>query len=280
MKIKSLISVSCILASGACFAQAPVVDAQDTAITQIKPTTNAANTLGVSEGGITSFELEQRLATIERVVDSRSESQQLMQSAVNELQNDIDDIRGSIELHNHQLEKLLERQRELFLELDRRFSDMQQSNTNLSTDIATVNASEAQSRSTPVMPERASAGDEQTSYQNAVNLILKDKDYEKAVPAFKTFLSQYPNTGLAANAHYWLGQLLYNQQNFVEAKEQFTQVANKFADSPKRGDSLLKLGLIEKAAGNASAANRLFKQVADEYPNSTPARLALQQLGN
>ncbi|MFT6268901.1 MAG: tol-pal system protein YbgF [Alphaproteobacteria bacterium] len=222
--------------------------------------------------GITSVELEQRLATIERIVDSRTESQQRMQSQVTELQGDIDDMRGSIELHNHQLEKLLERQRELFLELDRRFASMQQSSTDLGNNITSSDGSST------VSP--ANAGDEQAMYQNAVNLILIDKDYEKAVPAFQSFLSQYPNTGLTANAHYWLGQLLYNQQKYSEAKEQFSQVATKFSDSPKRGDSLLKLGLIEKSSGNVSAANNLFQQVVNEYPSSTQARLASQQLAN
>jgi tol-pal system protein YbgF len=267
MNTKLLISVTCVFATGVCFAQAPVVDAQTTT-----PTNNVVNTQPTStNANVTSFDIEQRLATIERIVDSRTESQQRMQTQLDDMRNDIDQVRGSIELHNHQLEKLLERQRELFLELDRRFASMQQSNNDLSTNIANAGGSPALA---------SNSGDEQSSYQNAVNLILKDKDYEKAVPAFQAFLSQYPNSDLAANAHYWLGQLLYNQQNYADAKVQFETVANTFSNSPKRGDSLLKLGLIEKSTGNVSAANNFFQMVVNEYPNSTPARLASQQLAN
>lgn len=272
MNTKLLISVSCILATGVCLAQAPVVDAQNTSTAQAAKASPVTRAVDLSAPAITSVELEQRLATIERIVESRTESQQRMQTQVDMLQSDIDDMRGSIELHNHQLEKLLERQRELFLELDRRFAGMQQTTNSVASNANNAGAS---------MPSAApSGGDEQTMYQNAVNLILKDKDYDKAVPAFKTFLAQYPNTGLTANAHYWLGQLLYNQQKLTEAKEQFSQVATKFSDSPKRSDSLLKLGLIEKTGGNLSAARNLFQQVVNEYPNSTPARLAQQQLTN
>lgn len=264
MNTKLLISVACVLTSGVCLAQAPVVDAQGTEITNTSSVVNSAD--------VTSFDLEQRLATIERIVDSRTESQQLMQGQLDELRNDIDDMRGSIELHNHQLEKLLERQRELFLELDRRFEDMQASSNELGTDIANTSGSATSST--------ASAGDEQGLYQSAVNLILKDRDYEKAVPAFQGFLSQYPSSDLAPNAHYWLGQLLYNQQKFDEAKTQFETVVSTFSNSPKRGDSLLKLGLIEKSLGNLSAANEFFQTVVNEYPNSTSARLASQELAN
>jgi tol-pal system protein YbgF len=269
MKLKfvvssSLVGITCLLASGACFAQAPVVDANST---------NAAQAPVVSPNSTNSAQLEDRLAILERIVNSRTESQQRMQGQVDELQNDIDQMRGSIELHNHQLEKLLERQRELYLELDRRFESMQTSTNTLANDIAGVEGG-----SGPAAV--ANPAGEQASYQAAVNLILKDKDYEKAVPAFQSFLSQYPNSERTDNAHYWLGQLLYNQQKYVEAKEQFEQVANNFTSSPKRADSLLKLGLIEKSVGNLSAANSLFQQVVDEYASSTSAREATRQLAN
>lgn len=247
----SLVGITCLFMTGVCFAQAPVVNANST----------------------NSAQIEDRLAMLERIVDSRTESQQRMQGQLDELQGDIDEMRGSIELHNHQLEKLLERQRELFLELDRRFESMQQSSDTLANDIANIDGADTS-------PAAANPANEQTAYQAAVNLILKDKDYENAVPAFQSFLSQYPNSELTDNAHYWLGQLLYNQQKYDEAKEQFEQVANKFASSPKRADSLLKLGLIEKSIGNLSAANNLFQQVVDEYSSSTSAREATRQLAN
>ena len=248
MKKQFITTIGCLFVTGVSLAQAPVVD-------------------------VTSSDLEARIAIVERIVDSRTESQQRMQGQLNELQNDIDSMRGSIELHNHQLEKLLERQRELFLELDRRFASMQQDTQSLEGDIANVDGN----TSTPAL---TNSGDDQSAYQAAVNLILKEQDYDNAVPALQAFLAQYPNSGLTANAHYWLGQLLYNKQSYDEAKEQFSQVVSKFESSPKRADSMLKLGLIEKSIGNLSAANSFFEQVVSEYPDSSPARLASQQLAN
>lgn len=271
MKKQLLFLIGGLFYTGACLAQAPVVDLSNPQATPPPPSQDLSRP-SVSTQSISNGALADRLAVIERIVESRTDAQLRMQSQLDELQNDIDTIKGSIELHNHQLEKLLERQRELYLELDKRFANIQQSTNSLQGDITSINPSQA----TP----SANTGNEQAEYQAAVNLILKDKDYAKAVPAFETFLSKYPNSELSANAHYWLGQLLYNQQEYTGAKVQFEAVANKFADSPKRGDSLLKLGLIEKSGGNLSAAISLFEQVVNEYPNSTPARLAQQQLAN
>jgi tol-pal system protein YbgF len=276
MNTKLVISLSCFLATGACLAQAPVVEAQNTVSAQTSSLRTPAQTSNAQISGM-SVELEQRLASLERIVSSRTESQQRLQAQVNQLQRDIDEMRGSIELHTHQLEKLLERQRDLFLEIDKGFNSTQQSTSELGDNIARSTQPTA-SATSPL--EAANSAGEQESYQNAVNLILKDKNYVKAVPAFQAFLAQFPNSDSTPNAHYWLGQLLYNQQNYSEAKVQFTKVANRFANSPKRSDSLLKLGLIEKSTGNVQEANSFFQQVINEYPDSTPARLASQQLAN
>jgi len=280
MNTKLVISLSCFLATGACLAQAPVVEAQNTVSAQTSSLRTPAQTSNAEIGGM-SVVLEQRLASLERIVGSRTESQQRLQAQVNQLQRDIDEMRGSIELHTHQLEKLLERQRDLFLEIDKGFNSTQQSTSELGDNIArsTQPSASVASRATSPLEAVNSAG-EQESYQNAVNLILKDRDYVKAVPAFQAFLAQFPNSDSTPNAHYWLGQLLYNQQNYSEAKVQFTQVANRFTNSPKRSDSLLKLGLIEKSTGNVQEANSFFQQVINDYPDSTTARLASQQLAN
>ncbi len=270
--MKFVTTVAGILVSGVCIAQAPVVDAQNTN-SQTSNVSSASTVDNAVAEALTTLEMEQRLETLERIVDSRTQSQQRMQSQITDLQTDIDEMRGTIELHNHQLEKLLERQRELFLELDRRYAEMQSSADQVGDNISTGAVS-------PIVASDNDSLSEQESYQNAVNLILKEKDYDRAIPAFQRFLTKFPNGNLTDNAHYWLGQLLYNKQEFADAKTQFAQVANNFADSPKRADSVLKLGLIEKALGNLSAANNLFQQVVNEYPNSTPARLATQQLGN
>ncbi len=253
--------------SGACLAQAPVVDISDT------PTVSTASTNGLVDVST----LEDRLAVLERIVESRTENQQRMQEQLDILQSDVDGIRGSIELHNHQLEKILERQRELFLEIDNRFSSLQSQTQQVASQFPSTTNAGAASNGTPTAVIPAS-GNEQSAYQDAVNLILKQRDYDAAIPAFRTFLSQFPNSEYTDNAHYWLGQLLYNKKEWADAKNAFEQVVNNFNQSPKRADSILKLGMIAKQTGTIGTANQLFQQVVAEYPDSTPARLANEQL--
>ena len=258
MKYRLSIAVSALIYSGVCLAQAPVVDVNAPQQTSILP----------AGATITNAQLESRLAVLERIIESRSDTQQRMQQQIDNLQEDIGNITGSIELHNHQLEQILERQRQLFLELEERFEALQSQSTSVANNINSTGTSNA----------GAPPQGEQAAYQAAVNLILQDQDYDNAVPAFRDFISKYPNSDLSDNAHYWLGQLLYNDQKWAAAQEQFSQVVEKFAGSTKRADSLLKLGMIAKNTGDTNLATQYFEQVVEEYPTTTPARLANEQL--
>ena len=66
----------------------------------------------------------------------------------------------------------------------------------------------------------------------------------------------------APNAHYWLGQLLFNKQDWSAAGEQFTQrlVLNFYPDSSKRADAMFKLGVVEQNA-IIWPEQKLFEQV-------------------
>ena len=47
-------------------------------------------------------------------------------------------------------------------------------------------------------------------------------------PAFEGFIKQFPSSSYVPNAHYWLGQLMFNKGDRAGAASQFTTVANKF----------------------------------------------------
>lgn len=271
--IKPIIAVGLISFTGAwAFAQAPVVDLNDPkqtnqAQTVITQNANVQNTPPVISN---PTDVATRLLILERKDKSRVEAQQRVQQQLDMLQGDVDEIRGSIELHNHQLEQILERQRELYLELENRFSNLSEQTASVGSSVGVV--------APGAKTARPAGQSEEQAYQAAVNLILKERNYDDAIPAFQGFLSTFPNSSYTDNAHYWLGQLLFNKQDWDGARQQFESVVTKFSDSPKRADAILKLGMVEKSVNNKAKAKRLFEQVVAEYPDSTPSRLANKQL--
>lgn len=214
--------------------------------------------------------IENRVATLERMVKSRADSQHRIQGQLDLIQDEVNELRGTLEVHNHQLEKILERQRELYLEIDKRIEAvMSQPSVPVVTPVPV-----AQTPDTNYVASES----ESDAYDRAVNLILKDKQYEKAIPEFQAFLQKFPDSSFTPNAHYWLGQLLFNKQDWAGASAQFEILTSGYPDSTKRADALFKLGTVELKRSNLARARQLFEQVVAEYPDSTSRKLAESRL--
>lgn len=212
---------------------------------------------------------DDRLARLERIVKSRQQSELEMQRRLDTLQQEVLELRGLTEQQNYQIEQMQQRQRQLYDDV-----------ANLSSKASAAPAASAATSTPSVATANAAASSlsETASYESAVNLVLKERKYDDAIPAFRAFIKQYPDSVYAANANYWLGQLLFNKSEFAEAKQAFNTVVVRFSDSNKRGDSLVKLGMIAEKTGDKAGATQYYQQVVKDYANSAAARIAQQQL--
>lgn len=221
--------------------------------------------------------LESRIATLERLVQSRGEIQLQMQQQLNTLQDELSELRGVSEVHAHKLEQLNNRQRELYQELEERFTATSSSTSVTPATAPSVNNSAPQDSAMANVAMSASL-DENQAYDRAVNLVLKDRRYEQAIPEFKAFIESYPQSGYLPNAYYWLGQLLFNKAQYAEAEAAFVKVVEEFPESTKRSDAILKLAMVAQKKNNSAKAKQLFEQVISEYPDSVSAKLAISRL--
>lgn len=205
---------------------------------------------------------------ITRQLKSTQRSQINLQRQLDELQIEMNELRGMSEQHTHQLGQILDRQRELYLELDRRVNAALKDTSKV--PVVETSQVTAQSYSDNLTENEA--------YDKALNLVLKEKRYEEAIPEFKAFNKKFPNSSYAANAHYWLGQLLFNKQKHAEAEKEFLTVVNQYKTSSKRPDAMLKLAMSAQMQNKKSKAIASYKQILKEYPSSTAAKLAKPRL--
>ncbi|MGY4027300.1 tol-pal system protein YbgF [Aeromonas rivuli] len=258
------ISMAALLFSMGAHAAAPVSDLSggDSAVTAA---------FGNNAGAIVpSGSLEDRVALLERTLNARLRLQADLQQQVDSLQGEVADLRGQLEQQTYKMEQSQERQRQLYQELDKVSSQQAAPAAAVAATAATASAASAATYS--------SNQDENQAYDSAVNLVLKDKNYDKAIPAFQGFIKQFPDSSYVPNAHYWLGQLLFNKGDRPGATAQFKTLADKYSKSPKRADALVKLGMIAQLDGNKAQAKSYYEQVIKGYPNTSPAQLAKQSL--
>ncbi|NQY63923.1 MAG: tol-pal system protein YbgF [Alteromonadaceae bacterium] len=222
--------------------------------------------------GSSSMTISQQLASLGRKLDSRNRAQVNVQRQLDELQNEVNELRGVTELHTHQLSQVLERQRELYQELDRRVTEALKPVNKVPASLVAPKPGSDSS------VNYSSNLSENEAYDRAVNLVLKDKRYEQAIPEFRAFNKKFPNSSYAANSHYWLGLLLFNKNDLTKAKIEFDIVVNDFADSNKRSEAMLKLAMVQQKKNNISQAIAQYRQLIEEYPSSSAAVLAQTRL--
>ncbi|NOH95234.1 tol-pal system protein YbgF [Vibrio sp. 99-70-13A1] len=234
------------------------------------PVSEINNSTATSTTSSSPATSESDIQRLERLLQNRNRVQLQMQQQIDEMSLEISELRGQLERNSYDMQQMLERQRQLFIELDRVRNEVKTSgNAVVSVDNAAEPGDSTGTFSTDV--------DEQTAYQNAVDMILKQRDYTGAIAAFQQFQKDFPDSTFTPNSHYWLGQLYFAKKQDKEAVKSFAAVV-AYSDSNKRADALVKLGDISARNNNQEQAKKYYQQVVAEYPNSASAKVAKTHL--
>lgn len=121
------------------------------------------------------------------------------------------------------------------------------------------------------------SGDPRQLYQTAYNDYLRGS-YEIAVRGFEQYLDAFPETDLADNAVYWIGESYYRQGRFRDAIAQFDEVLDRYPRSDKAASAILKKGYSHLQLGENAPGVVQLQRVVREHPNSDEADLARQRL--
>ncbi len=257
--------------------------------------------------------LDARMQRIERVVDNQALLN--MAQRIEALQREVQELRGENERLAHEINTLKTRQREQYLDIDRRLqsstsvpgtASMPASSGVSVTDTAATQSQEVtQSPPTTLPPSATStssqietttsstrqietttsgttvatvaSSDAAQDYKNAFTLLKQGK-YDDSIVAFGSFLQTHPDSKYAANAQYWLAEANYVSKRYPQALSEFSKVVNKYPASSKVADARLKLGFTHYELGQYEEARVELTRLRAQFPNSTVASLAQQRL--
>jgi len=216
---------------------------------------------------------EQRLAVLERKFKALSDVTVRLSS----LQRENQQLRGEIEVLNHSMQELKKRQRQLYLDLDSRIGGSGSSvATPKKSSVARVPVKASRPSSAVVTPK--SVGEtSQKAYQKAFAMIMQRR-YKEASSGFSSFLKNYPQDRYSDNAQYWLAEAKYAQHQYDAALDSFAVVINRYPNSPKVADALLKTGFILYDKKKWKQSRQYLTRVVKQHSKTTASRLAKSQL--
>ncbi|MEN4796795.1 cell division protein CpoB [Pantoea agglomerans] len=233
-----------------------------------------------SISSVGSGSVEDRVTTLERISNAQAQLMQQLQQQMSDNQRDIDALRGQIQQNTYQLNQVVERQKQLYQQIDSLSSASTSGGQQAAGSNAAADTGAAATAGAAASTDSASAqtGDANSDYNAAVALILEKKQYDQAISALQAWVKRYPDSTYQPNANYWLGQLNYNKGKKDDAAYYYATVVKNYPKSPKAAEALLKVGVIMQEKKDTAKAKAVFQQVIKLYPDTESAKQAQKRL--
>ncbi|MEM7268535.1 MAG: tol-pal system protein YbgF [Pseudomonadota bacterium] len=114
------------------------------------------------------------------------------------------------------------------------------------------------------------ASPEQAEYQAGVNAVRQGNASEgKAL--LGSFVTKYPDSDLAGDAYYWLGESYFISGDYQAAASRFLDAATLYPNSDTAPNSMVRLGVALNRIGQVSVACSTLKEVQRRYPGASAA---------
>ncbi|MGH9626503.1 MAG: tetratricopeptide repeat protein, partial [Bryobacteraceae bacterium] len=107
---------------------------------------------------------------------------------------------------------------------------------------------------------------------------LQQNNTDLAYQEFQQYITYFPNTELAANAQYYLGEIDYNRGNYTAAVDAYDAVLERYPENSKSADARLMKAMALSKSGQRSRAAQEFRALIDKYPRTDDAKKALHEL--
>jgi tol-pal system protein YbgF len=214
--------------------------------------------------GVMKNLVEQDTDAINKVTIALGTLQATLQKQQGDSGAHVDQIAGQIQSLNDTLDELKAR----LAKVSKQLEDMQSSQQSQAAQQAGQQAQQQAAASAPP-PD--------VLYNNALRDYNGDKN-ELAVQEFSDYLKFYPNTDLAGNCYFYLGEIQFRQGNYQQAAQSYDQVMQNFPTGNKTASAQLKKGFSLIELGKQDDGVTELRHVIQRYPKSNEALQARERL--
>ena len=248
-----------------------------------------------SWGGAASQTSTQSSGSIPTTASQQMDGTAVMMSEmlrrIDQLENELRDLRGQLEVQSNLVERLQRAQRDGFADLDSRIARLENrvagdtpalQSAAVPTQPPTAavrspRSSEPVATTSEHMPTSSATRDQRALYDRAFAL-LREGRYEEAIKEFDRTIAANPAGNWAPHALYWKGEAQYVSQDRLAARASFQQLLSRYGDSSRAADASLKIALLDYDEGKYQEARNRLERIVADYPGTQAAGLAQQRL--
>jgi tol-pal system protein YbgF len=214
--------------------------------------------------GVMKNLVEQDTDAVNKVAAALTALQTTLQKQQTEGGTRTDQVSGQIQALNDTMDEIKVR----LAKVTKQLEDMQAAQQSLAAQQATQQATQqAQAQAPP--PD--------VLYNNALRDYNGNKN-DLALQEFSDYIKFYPNTDLAGNSYYYLGELQFRQANYQQAAQSYDQVLQNFPSGNKAASAQLKKGFALIELGKQDDGVSELRHLIQRYPHSPEALQARDRL--
>jgi tol-pal system protein YbgF len=214
--------------------------------------------------GVMKNLVEQNTDTVNKVVGAMQGLSQTMAKQQADGGTKTDQLSGQIQSLNDTMDEIKVR----LAKVSKQLEDMQGAQQTLSAQQA---AQQAQQQA------QAQAPPPDVLYNNALRDYNGAKN-DLAAQEFSDYVKFYPNTDLAGNSYFYLGEIQYRTGNYQQAAQSYDQVLQNFPSGNKAASAQLKKGLSLIELGKQDDGVNELRHLIQRYPHSPEALQARDRL--
>ena len=208
--------------------------------------------------------VEQDTDAVNKVATALNALQATLQKQQNDGGTRTDQISGQLQALNDTMDELKVR----LAKVTKQLEDMQAAQQSLAAQQSTTQAQQqAQAQAPP--PD--------VLYNNALRDYNGAKN-DLALQEFSDYIKFYPNTDLAGNAYYYLGEIQFREANYQQAEQSYDQVLQNFPSGNKAASAQLKKGFSLIELGKQDEGVTELRRLIQRYPHSPEALQARDRL--
>ncbi len=215
--------------------------------------------------------LNQRVAALEAVIKGQGLLD--MMSQVDQLKQDLNDVKGQLEVSNHNLDMAQQRQKDLYVDVDGRLRKIE-----TAAPATASNPAQNADVTSAINPNAVVESPTEAKDFDAAQALLKTGKYKEAFDAFDKFIQAYQSSTRLPEAQYSLGFAQFSLKNYKAAIATQQKLVKTYPDSAKAPDAMFNTANAQIQLADIDGAKKTLKELLSKYPNSEIAPNAKRRL--
>jgi tol-pal system protein YbgF len=218
---------------------------------------------------------DERMGVMNNLVEKDTDAVNKLANALNALQATLQKQQGDVGGKTEQLSGQIQALNDTLDEIKVRLAKVTKQLEDMQSSQQSIQAQQAQQQAAQQAAAQAPPPD--VLYNNGVRDYNGGKA-DLASQEFTDYIKFYPNTDLAGNCYFYLGEIQFKAGNYQQAMQSYDQVLQNFPSGNKAAAAQLKKGFALIELGKQDDGVSELRHVVQRYPHSPEALQARERL--